>query len=554
MGKIKKLPEGLISKIAAGQVIEKASSVVKELVENSIDADATRIIIEVEDAGLKKIRVIDNGYGMEREDVKKCLDRHVTSKISTLDDLLTIESMGFRGEALASIAAVSKITVKSKVEGEVGGTVITETGGKRKKVSSAGVPVGTEVIVEGLFYKVPARKKFLKSDQIELRHIVDVVTNAALAFPLIGFQLMHNERELINLPPNQSLNNRVYSLLGATTFNNFALMSYANLNYTVNGFISKPQFSSKSRRKQKVFVNRRRVRNGLITSAVEDAYGNLLGSRTFPIFILFLELPPSLVDVNVHPRKEEVGFHEEEAIFEAINTAVKGTLQREDLTFVKRGFSLPDEFFYDTELLPKDSKGGLLKDVGVDVLQIHNTYLITQTERGVLIVDQHAAHERVLYEQLLEAFESKIGEKYSEPLSESITFELSVSDSELLRMSNDTFTKLGFEIDDFGKNIFKLSAVPRVLKETNAVSLINEIIGEIIEQKAIEVASVRAKQILSHTACRSAIKSGTPLNSFEISDLLEKLSKTKTEYTCPHGRPVKVEIPLEEFNRMFKRG
>lgn len=579
MGKIKILPENVANKIAAGEVVERPASVVKELVENSLDAQVSQIKVEVESGGIKKILVIDDGTGMDKEDIQKCFLRHGTSKIFQEEDLLSIKSLGFRGEALSSIAAVSKMKIKSKVEKETAGTLLELEAGETKKISSAGMPTGTSIEVSDLFFNVPARRKFLKSSPTEFRHIIDIITTHSLACENIGFVLKHNGKLVFSLEKNLSREEKIKELLGEEVFRNLLAVFFSHPHLKIEGFVSKPSLTAQASYKQFTFVNKRGVKDRVIAAAVKEAYGTLLPAKTYPIFFLYLTLPYEMVDVNVHPRKEEVKFVNSQFIFQSVKAAVSQALVRGDLTpslqRVTRGPTrlgqvrppkprdynkeravvgekeLEKELKFYKELLPWEEE--LKVRVAEEILQVHNLYLIKPTEEGILIVDQHAAHERILYEKLIESFKSEKKENISQALLLPLTVELSFSEAEILRENLKTLTRLGFEIEEFGRNSFKINSVPNILKAHDIVSLITEVIEDLGQERPPKEVDEKSLRTIVFLACRSAIKAGDPLSKEECRDLLEKLEETKTKYTCPHGRPVKVIISLAELQKMFKR-
>jgi len=554
MGKIRVLPERLVSKIAAGEVVQRPASVVKELVENSVDANPTFIKIKAERGGMKKILVADNGEGMDKKDVLQCFKPHSTSKLLKEEDLVSIKSMGFRGEALCSIASVSNVIIKSRVKKENAGTVIEVLSGVMKRSAPVGVPVGTSVIVTDLFHSVPARRNFLKVPKTEFKYITDVVIDLALANPRIGFILSHDERIVLDLPEDQSLTERVKEIFGSDVFVDFLLVSYKKAYFKVFGFIARPQVSARSRLKQHVFINKRPVTSRIISQAVEEAYGSLLQPRTYPVFVFHLGLPHAFVDVNVHPRKEQVSFSDDKFVYELVKSAVERTLEKADLIYKKRS-----KMESDVDYLFEGSKDWVLGENGdgyatfdsENILQVHNQYLVMENSNGLLLIDQHAAHERILYERLLEDIkEGTVGLAIKPPA----TFDLSISDYEALMGNLDIFNRLGFDIEEFGKRTLKVNSVPSFVEVKNAILYIKEVVSDLAAEKQPRKFDSETQKALSYMACRGAIKAGNALNLAERSKLLKDLSETKTHYTCPHGRPVKIEIGMKELNRMFKRG
>lgn len=554
MPSIKPLPDSLVKKIAAGQVVERPSSVVKELVENSIDAKALNVKVEIENGGVSLIRVTDDGQGMYEKDLLESFKSHTTSKISKEDDLFTLATMGFRGEALSSIASVSQVIIKSRPQGEISGTIIELNEGEMVRQGSIGMPNGTSVSVKGLFYDLPARLKFLKPPSTEFRYIADVMINFAIANPHVGFFLSHNKRIVLDLPSDQTVAERIHMLLGPEMSENIIPVSFEDAHFRVSGFVTRPQVASPIKSKQHFFVNRRPVKDKLVASSVKDAYGTLLPPRNYPPFVLFFELPTSMVDVNIHPKKEKVAFTDPEFVYELFQRAVTQVFDREDVGYEYAGDVDDSLDYYDdlSKVLDVGADEYLAFDKEVPIVQLHKLYLLKQTKNGILLVDQHAAHERVLYESLLEDFKRK-GMNNVRELSKPVTFDLAVSDSEALTEYLDEFEKLGFGIIGFGRNTFKLSALPQLVSKESAVEIIEEILESLKEGRGVKTLNTTVKHILSTMACKNAIKSGDYLNAEQREKLLEDLERSKTKYTCPHGRPVKMELTLNELARMFKR-
>lgn len=567
--KIHSLTADVISKIAAGEVIERPVFAVKELVENALDAKATIITIELENSGLQKIVVTDNGEGMSREDMQLCFLRHTTSKLSSIDDLMSITSLGFRGEALASIAAMSLLTIKSKTSQDVAGTEVVLEAGNLKKISPVGISPGTSITVENLFSNVPARHKFLKSKTTEFRYILQSLTKHAIAFPAVGFQVIHNGKKIFQLPKNQTFDERIRELLGATTYEFLIPVSYTQNGTEVLGYIAKPQLSTESATKQYLYVNSRSVNNRIISMVVKEAYGTLLEPHALPIYVLFLNIPHSYVDVNVHPRKEEIASHGEETIKQAINKAVTQSLRNHNITFhdarwnrsdsdndTSKNWSVRDGSTdtYAADLLREGHKPTIETVPYIEqVYQLHNLYLVVQTKDGVVLIDQHAAHERILYEQFLESFEIQKQNISQHILPHTVLFDVSLHDVSIIQEHETVFKKLGFDIDLLGRNTVRVTAVPSLFKDRNIIELLTEFINDISQNESIKSIDVRSERMISYLACRSAVKAGDVLNQDEMKDLLNQLRKTKNPYTCPHGRPIQHIISLLELQRLFKR-
>lgn len=560
MKKIYPLSEQVIARIAAGEVIERPVYAVKELVENALDAHADSVTVIIEDSGLKKIVVTDNGDGMSKEDIVESIKPHTTSKL--IDDLIGISTLGFRGEALSSIASISQMTIQSRERVDAIGTQITVHVGEVESILPFGMPVGTTVTVENIFSSLPARKKFLKSERTEFRHILEVVIQYALSYKDVRFVLIHNDRTIIDLPKTQVYPDRLEKVLGYN-FSEHLLPLIADESYIdVQGFISHPQVASSTQTKQYIFINNRVVTDKTISTAVREAYGNLLDKTQFPIFIFFLNIPYEMVDVNVHPRKEQVAFVNNTLVFDTIKNAVTQTLLSNNLTFHNvsfRQFSPRSgtTSSYASTVLKDTVEPWNVKDIGKilkksDVGQIHNLYLTIQTKNGFLLVDQHAAHERILYEQFLEEFKNKQKLNMSKDLKKPIIIDLSFSDSELLNEYLDVFSQLGFEIEEFKGTSYRVNKIPELFIDRDITLLILDVLENI--DKKIESDIDRYSDVMiSYLACRSAIKAGEVLTKKEAEGLIQKLESTSHNATCPHGRPTKIEISLRELNRLFKR-
>ncbi|GIK84179.1 MAG: DNA mismatch repair protein MutL [Patescibacteria group bacterium] len=565
MAQIQKLPQELIARIAAGQVVERPASVVKELIENSLDAGAKHIRIELESAGKKKIVVVDDGIGMSQEDLSLCFLHHATSKISDISDLLAIQTFGFRGEALSSMCAVAQVRIESKLPGSLAGKYIEVERGIITKTGSVGMPTGTRVTVSGLFAVIPARKKFLKSDTTELAHCLQVITEIALANPQISFTVSHNKKIVLELPSDQTILERVAHLLSDHIAENLLPLSIQSDHFFLSGFVGKPQIGTQSQLRQFLFVNKRSVLSKEISQIVKETFSTLLEPRSYPAFLFNIHLNPELIDINVDPQKTRIKFLIETEIIKELNSAIRSVLEQANLTYEQRGNNgFYDEFLMDpgiAKLVKESGDGWNIKDVelatGAEVLQIHNLYLVTQTKRGVLIVDQHAAHERILYQEFLEKFEKERNDAIV--LSEPIRVELPVAEAEFLKTELAVFSKLGFVITEEisqkkkDQTNFLVKQIPKVFKTRNIKRLIQEILHDSVENKNPKELDVGTHRTLAYLACRTAIKSGEKLTPKQRKRLLEKLQQTEGKYTCPHGRPVEVELDVMYLDQLFKR-
>ncbi len=581
MNKIHLLPEELISQIAAGEVVERPASVVKELVENSLDAGATKIEIEIKDGSRKLIRVRDDGSGMNREDAQLAFSRHATSKISRLEDLHQISSLGFRGEALPSIASVSKVSLTTRSTDEQIGTQLRIEASQILFVKDAPANPGTIIEVSDLFYSTPARRKFLKSQMTETRHILDLVTNFALAFPQISFRLSLENGEVLNLSQSQNLGQRVKELFGKDTYEKLVELKYPESVIQISGFVSQPDLSKSSRTDIRFFVNRRSINNRALLHALTAAYGDMLFKGRFPLAIVFLLVPAELVDANVHPQKLEVRFQDERAVHDLVFRAVKKVLDKEFATPVERSVKAqssypisqsvssirertpeyqPSTFTQQATLkqlfsTPPLETGAFsethreTRSLETNFYQLYNTYILTQSGDELLIIDQHAAHERILYEQILESLDSQ-NRASSQKLLFPETVELSSQEFLELQNNSELFDRLGFEIQSLGGRTVIVSALPALAKNGTS-QLLKQVLDEILDQNKEK--REQNQVIASALACRSAVKSGDVLTLTEMRALLKNLLSLDTPQVCPHGRPTLIRIPLSELERRFGR-
>lgn len=568
MGKIRQLPPDIISRIAAGEVIERPSFAVKELLENALDAGATDIKIEIEQSGLKKIQITDNGEGMDQDDLFQSFLPHTTSKLIG-DNFTFIATLGFRGEALASIASISHLKIISRVKDQPLGYLVEVSHGKILHHSPAGSPLGTSITVENLFASVPARKKFLRSPRTESRHILDMVTKFALSYPQVRFELSHNGKLIFDLLASQALTwearqtqilERVKTLLGPSVYETLIPIKYEESYLKLSGYLCKPQLSSSTKERQHLFINGRLVSDTLISGAVKEAYGQMLESTSYPIFLLFLNIPYETVDVNIHPRKEQISFYDPQFIYNTICQAVTQTLTEHNLTFSNLSWVSSNNprstqtylgKLLKNEVLPWEEKPGVIDTC--DVIQLHNLYLLCPTSSGVILFDQHAAHERVLFNQFLQAFQKQQAKKESYPLHQALLLDLSPADSEVLDENLSLFTDLGFTMQKFGNSSWKVEAIPKIFQDWNTLSIIGETLDDLRENGKPKEVTSQVKRMLSYLACRSAIKAGDKLTKQQAKDLIKQLSELDLAYTCPHGRPLKMEIPLKELDKLFKR-
>jgi DNA mismatch repair protein MutL len=664
MSRIRILPESVANKIAAGEVVERPASVVKELLENALDAGANSIRVEVEAGGKRMIRVIDDGYGMSHDDALLAFERHATSKLRTADDLLSIATLGFRGEALPSVAAVSRLLLETRDAAEAEGTRVEFAGGKLVGVKPAGLPVGTTVSVADLFYCIPARRKFLKSDTTELGHIASLVTHYALANPSKQFALITPSQEIINCPPADKLSERVYQLFGRQALDELveippisaafrAAITEPELDpgeernsLTITGFTSRLEIQRPNRNAIYVFVNRRLVRDRLILHAIHEAYRNILPQNIFPATLLFLEMPCDEVDVNVHPAKIEVRFRRSQFVHDFTRDAIRRALMavRPIASFATAtaaaplvqgqtaaiasastlapvtpapaasgipravippleeigpnfgigsgvgsdgGFDLtsapllpveqripfePGTSFSNgaptlAEDAPQPNWAANLAAPGADapaslprpdqitdlkpIGQVSSSFIIAVNGEGLWIVDQHVAHERVLFEQHLEARRADNVE--SQRMLMPMVIELSPRQIVIFERIAEELSANGFEVEPMGPRSVAIQAVPAGIAASDAEKLLTEILDGIgPENAAISIETLQAK-IAASTACHAAIKVNMPLDQTKMEWLLAELAKTDCPMSCPHGRPVVLRYSIKEIERAFHR-
>lgn len=584
MSTIRLLPDTLISQIAAGEVVERPASVVKELLENSLDAGATRCVIEIEQGGLKLILVRDDGCGMRPEDAHMSFARHATSKIATLSDLENIGTFGFRGEALAAIASVAQVTLKTRPPQEESGYEILYEAGKNVREGSCGMPAGTEVVVRNLFFSTPARKKFMKSESTELQHISAIIHHMALANPQVAFEFINNGRNVFSLPPSSSARERMAAILGKDFVKESLPVSFITPSISITGFVGTPNLHASSRRHQYLFVNGRDVQDPLVTRAVIDAYGSRLPGRVYPFFTLHIDLPASDVDVNVHPRKLSVKFAEPQRLYRDLHQAVTQALDAQNL-FVRNlaedslaasGTALAvhapsflgvqDALSFSAKMLGDDGRlhapiqsdnsaiaqGSSAYPQATPIIlgYLANAYILIAGEQGLVLVDQHAAHERIMYEKYRAL--SAAHEVQSQPLLVPMTFELSTADAPLLALVTLQLAALGFAIEQWSGGTFALSACPTFIDPKKCDRIVRGLI-ETARSESLTPAAPLNDAMLKSLACRSAVMFGMPLSTQEQSALIAELQITQNKTTCPHGRPTTLVFDFAELEQRFRR-
>lgn len=605
MPRISILPENIASKIAAGEVVQRPESVVKELIENSIDAKATKITLIIKDAGKTLIQVIDDGIGMSEEDARLAFYRHSTSKISSVEDLEKITTLGFRGEALYSIASVSRVEMKTKtVDSELGTQLIIE-GGNFISQSQVNCDLGTNISVKNLFFNVPARRNFLKSNATEFKHIYDTFQRLSLSYTDLRFTFIDDDKLVADLPPS-SIEKRIQYYFGESFLDSLIPIKFDGEFISIWGYIGAPHFAKKNKGQQFIFLNNRFVINRSISHAIYRSYEHLIEKGEYPFYLIFINLDPKHIDVNVHPSKLEVKFDDENLIYSYIYKAVKESLSSKDFapqfelknldelnlrTRIKspvvepnsfiakeiyesqssksadvktekvRTENLQEIFFDEIDIVEKTKKMLGSVDIKIDdqkfessvsrqVWQLHNKYILTPIKNGLMIIDQHIAHERILYEKAIQSIENSI------PLSQQLLFpqtiELSKPDFELVMELSEYLTKIGFDLKPFGKSAIIINGIPQDVKPGKEKDVLLEIL-EMYREFSLTNVTDEKENLAKSFACKSAIKAGDPLTEKEMLSLIDNLFATKIPYVCPHGRPVFIKLTIDELDRRFGR-
>jgi DNA mismatch repair protein MutL len=618
MGKIIQLDDRLSNKIAAGEVVERPASVVKELVENAIDAGSTVIEVEVEEAGLGKIRILDNGDGISEDDVLMAFQRHATSKIKNDDDLFRIRTLGFRGEALPSIASVSRFEMKTST-GEVGTRVVFE-GGVVKVHEAAAARKGTDIIVTDLFFNTPARLKYMKTVHTELGNITDIMNRLALSHPEISFRLIHNDRKLLHTNGNGDVRQVLAAIYGVSIVKKMVPITATSLDYKVTGWIALPEITRASRNYISTMINGRFIKNYPLVKAVQEGYHTLLPIGRYPIVLLSVEMDPILVDVNVHPSKMEVRLSKEQELNQLVTDTIKKVFKSQELipsgfiqqekkekpkseqTFLELDHMVKREVLSESsihrepmikELIQNESAvtiertASLVKEepsasilaktvteferveeeeLVVETVppqesnsrippfypigQMHGTYILAQNEKGLYIIDQHAAQERIKYEY----FREKVGDVQSElqELLVPITLEYSTDDALKIMEHQHELERVGVFLESFGHNSFILRSHPQWLPKGEEKELMEEMIEQLLQMKKVDIHKLREEAAIM-MSCKASIKANHHLRQDEIQALLDELRSTSDPFTCPHGRPIIIHYSTYEMEKMFKR-
>lgn len=604
---IKILPQHIANRIAAGEVVGRPEAVVKELIENSIDAGAKNIQVVIRDAGKSLIHVIDDGFGMSEDDAMMSMQRHATSKIKDAEDLETISTLGFRGEALASICAVAQVEMKTKRNEDELGVAIKNNGSEIGEVSKTQCPNGTSISVKNLFYNTPARRNFLKSDQTEFKHIYETFVRLALANPQISFELINIDEVIFELPAT-GLAGRIRQTYGENYFGEMIEVNEDTGLISVAGFIAKPSFTRKTKQDQLLFLNGRYIVNKSLSFAVHHAYEDLLDKGDYPNFFLFINLDPRRFDVNVHPSKLEVKFDDERAIFSFVRRSIKNSLEKNDLVFAskletvgieqQRNYSPPHsrghvfqqteqkekfEFkkhsaakFNIHEMVPQQKKdfnkdnlaklfeaesseetSNAQKPKNIDRLDSKNgiwqfnlKYIMYQLESSLMIIDQHAAHERILYEQTLTRLNANAN--LSQQLLIPLMIELNTVDHEIAKSLEQELKSLGFDIEFMSKRKIRVRGVPSDVRVGSEQEVLQELIDQFKEYD-VKLNLEKRDNLAKSYACKHAIKANDYLAEDEMLNLIDKLFACEMPYVCPHGRPTIIKISIDELDKKFAR-
>lgn len=592
---IKPLPDQLISQIAAGEVVERPASALKELLENSVDAHSTQIQVQLMQGGIKQIRVTDNGSGIAPEDLHLALTRHATSKIASLEELEAVNSLGFRGEALASIASVSRLTLTSRVASQAHAWRIASEGTQAQAIAPAALDLGTVIDVQDLYFNTPARRKFLKSEATEFAHCEEVFKRIALSRPEMGFTLQHNGKVIARYPAG-TLQQRIADLMGADFMQQAFHLQQQAASYQLTGMAAQSTYSSSTRDQQYVFVNGRFVRDKVVSHAIRQAYQDVLHHQRHPALVLFLQLDPSLVDVNVHPAKTEVRFRESQAvhqwIFHSLHQALASPVQAAQagatqdmpvssapigdmatpyqqqalhwntpsLSANQRALNDYAQMFAPIKQQFATAAPAVLPDeehpLGFALGQLHGIYILAQNQQGLIIVDMHAAHERILYEQLKTGLEQQA--IAMQPLLMPVSFHADKLEmatvQEALQSEQDYLAQLGFELAVLSPTSLAIRAVPSLLQDADVVALARDVLRDVREYGASNVLTERRNDLLASMACHAAVRAHRLLTIAEMNALLRDMEQTERSGQCNHGRPTWTQLSVRELDQLFMRG
>lgn len=560
MPRIKILPTDLRNKIAAGEVIERPASVVKELVENAVDAESSEIRIDVLYGGKRLIKVSDNGTGMDHEDARLCFERHATSKLLKEEDLFDIRTLGFRGEALPSIGSVSKVRLTTGLKGSPAGIAIELHGGEVKEIRDSPVS-GTTIEVKDLFYNTPARQKFLKTNTTELYHIIDVITREALSHPDIGFALFTENQETLNLSKASGFRERIMQIFGDEFSKGLLEISAESEGMTLHAFVSNSDNFRNTKSHQFLFLNRRPIKDQSLSHAVYKAYEGILPHEQHPIFFVFLDLNPENVDFNVHPTKREVRFADKEIVYKFVNKTINKTIKTDRSEFARQFAEPPEQDNYKSYHSGSPGSvestsayhGSVVSEKlefaykpSLPHIYLGDTFVAVSGKGGLTIIDHHAAHERVLYEKLMKGMSSN-----SLQLLFPKQVRLSPKEYMVLLQNTDLIKTFGIDIDDFGQDTIIVRAIPDDLDQADLAGILSDIAAG-LQQGAVSHKFLQ-ENIAARIACHSSIRGKTVLTQEELMHLINDLDNTEHPDQCPHGRPTRIFFSLNDLNKMFKR-
>ena len=559
MGNIVLLDDLTINKIAAGEVIERPANVVKELVENSIDAGATKIVVEIKNGGKTLVKIVDNGKGISANDIPLSLERHATSKIRRIEDLEHTYSMGFRGEALASIASISELTMLTRTAEENGTKIIAEAG-EIIKVDEIGLPVGTTIMVEKLFFNTPVRYKFLKNDATEFRYIKEWVQKTALVNSNIAFKLINDGKIVFQTNGNGNIRDIIYLLYGKEIEKNLLEVNYENEGIKVTGVIGNTTIARDNRKSQILYLNKRNIKNQILTNSADQAFKGATGIGKYGFFILNLEMPANYYDVNVHPTKMEVRFNDEDKLYKVFYHAIKSAMLNSEFldnnekeqkkeNYIENELEFLTNKFQNeapVELINRENKREIeYKYIGI----LFRTFIIIEIGNDMFLIDQHAGHERILYEQIKENYKNHI-QNNSQLMLIPEVFNLSHKEIEFVKENIELFRNTGFDIELFGEDSVKISGIPDIEYKVNKNRMFLDVLDEMITTERTAIKDVE-ERFIATVACKAAVKANMDLTRQEVDNLIQRLLKLKNPFTCPHGRPTTIKFSKEELFKKY---
>ncbi len=559
MGNIVLLDDLTINKIAAGEVIERPANVVKELVENSIDAGATKIVVEIKNGGKTLVKIVDNGKGISANDIPLSLERHATSKIRRIEDLEHTYSMGFRGEALASIASISELTMLTRTAEENGTKIIAEAG-EIIEVDEIGLPVGTTIIVEKLFFNTPVRYKFLKNDATEFRYIKEWVQKTALVNSNIAFKLINDGKIVFQTNGNGNIRDIIYLLYGKEIEKNLLEVNYENEGIKVTGVIGNTTIARDNRKSQILYLNKRNIKNQILTNSADQAFKGATGIGKYGFFILNLEMPANYYDVNVHPTKIEVRFNDEDKLYKVFYHAIKSAMLNSEFldnnekeqkkeNYIENELEFLTNKFQNeapVELINRENKREIeYKYIGI----LFRTFIVIEIGNDMFLIDQHAGHERILYEQIKENYKNHI-QNNSQLMLIPEVFNLSHKEIEFVKENIELFRNTGFDIELFGEDSVKISGIPDIEYKVNKNRMFLDVLDEMITTERTAIKDVE-ERFIATVACKAAVKANMDLTRQEVDNLIQRLLKLKNPFTCPHGRPTTIKFSKEELFKKY---